>query len=265
MLEDYHLHSSFSFDGEQSMEELCAAAFARGLDAIAVTDHMDIYSCRPYGSILDCPACFAKLRQLQESYAGRMDIAAGIELGQPMRNPQEADAFLGDWPVDFIIGSVHNMEKDVDAGDYDYTALDIREVFSRYLDYLTEYAQHYDYDVLGHVIYPMRYCILQTGQAPDPMDWADRFEELFRIVIARGKGIELNTSSLARHSGILMPDLPLLRLYRSLGGSIITTGSDAHVASQTGTTAADAVSLLKEAGFTHLATYHHRNPILHRI
>ena len=64
MLVDYHLHSNFSFDGTQSLRELCEAAVSRGLSEIAVTEHMDIYKDKPYGYILDCQASFRELENM---------------------------------------------------------------------------------------------------------------------------------------------------------------------------------------------------------
>lgn len=265
MLTDYHLHTNNSFDGSQTIDQLCQAAIARGLDAIAVTDHMDIYGDKPYGYILNCEACFRDLEYAQNRYGSILSIAKGIELGQPMRNPKEAEAFLQDWPVDFIIGSIHNLEDDKDVGEYDFHKVSFDGVFTRYLDFLADYAENYEYDVLGHVTYPMRYYYLQNGYCPDPMRWKKQFERIFYAVIHREKGIEFNTSSLARGKGLLLPGEDLLTLYRHMGGSILTTGSDAHVAFETGVTAVRGIQILKKLGFRYVTTFKNRNPVQHGI
>jgi histidinol-phosphatase (PHP family) len=38
---DYHVHSTFSPDGEMTMEEACRQAVSLELKEIAVTDHME--------------------------------------------------------------------------------------------------------------------------------------------------------------------------------------------------------------------------------
>lgn len=265
MLVDYHLHTAHSFDGTQSVDELCQAAIARGIQEIAITEHMDIYRDKPYGYILDSRSTFADLEAARERYRGKLVIRRGIELGQPMQNPIEAERFLSDWPLDFVIGSLHNMERDVDVGEYDYREVDWDIFFPHYLEVLKDLARNYDYDVLGHVTYPMRYLFLQTGKQPSPLLWKNEFAEIFESVIARGKGIELNTSSIARGRGLLMPDKELLKLYLELGGEIITLGSDAHVKSQTGVTAKIGQEILKEAGFRKFATYENRRAIMHLL
>lgn len=265
MLVDYHLHTAHSFDGTQTTDELCQAAIARGIDEIAITEHMDIYRDKPYGYILDCGNAFADLDAAIERYKDQLVIRRGIELGQPMRNPAEAERFLSDWPLDFVIGSLHNMEHDVDVGEYDYREVDWDVFFPHYLEALKDFAMNYDYDVLGHITYPMRYLFLQTGKQPPLMRWKSEFAEILKIVIARGKGIELNTSAIARGKGILMPDKELLKFYMELGGKIITLGSDAHVASQTGVTAEIGQKILKEAGFREFATYENRRVHMHLL
>ncbi|MFR3493271.1 MAG: hypothetical protein ACLTTJ_05255 [Blautia sp.] len=47
-------------------------------------------------------------------------------------------------------------------------------------------------------------------------------------IINRGKGIEINTACMGGILEDTMPGLPILKLYKELGGSIITVGSDSH-------------------------------------
>ena len=77
-----------------------------------------------------------------------------------------------------------------------------------------ELAKNYDYDVLGHVTYPSRYIFERTGNKPDMAVFYEEFRSLFKLVIERGKGIEVNLSGLARNSGAPMPEADLLKLYR---------------------------------------------------
>ena len=38
---DYHLHTVHSFDGEQSMDELCADMVSKGVQEICLTEHIE--------------------------------------------------------------------------------------------------------------------------------------------------------------------------------------------------------------------------------
>ena len=259
-LTDNHLHTNFSFDGEAEPEAVCLAAIGQGLSEIALTDHMDIFSDKPYTYILDCDRWYATMKELQEKYRNVLRIHLGIELGQPQCNPKEARDFLAKYPLDFIIGSVHNMENDIDVFEYDFKTLDYRQVYANYVQWLKTLAIGYDFDIMGHVTYPSRYIYIQTGIKVDVMAYREQFADVFKILIESGRGIELNLSGLARGQGGTMPEDDLLRLYRACGGEIITLGSDAHVADQVGSVAARGQELLKAAGFKYFTYFEGRKP-----
>ena len=259
-LTDDHLHTEFSIDGCETMESVCEAAIERGLSEIAITDHMDIFSDKPYGSILDCELWYEKLTQVREKYRGRLMVHRGIELGQPQSNPSEAKSFLDTYPLDFIIGSVHCMENDIDVYEYDFSKVDAATLCPHYVEWLKDLATGFDFDVMGHIIYPSRYMLERRGIHLDMMEYRDLYRELFELLIPSGRGIELNLSGLARGGGIAMPEMDLLKLYRECGGEIVTVGSDAHVTTQVGVVSAKGQEMLKEAGFKYIAYFEERKP-----
>ena len=53
---------------------------------------------------------------------------------------------------------------------------------------------------------------------------------------------------------------PLLEQYRSLGGEIVTLGTDAHIPEDIGKGIGDAAGLLKELGFRYYTVYRRRRP-----
>lgn len=259
-LVDYHMHSKYSFDGECELRDICEVAIERGLSEIAITDHMDIYSNKPYEHILDCKSLYKELREVKEEYRGRLKVLVGVEYGQPQANPKEALKFIKDYPLDFIIGSIHNLWDDVDAYDYDYKVVDYHKVYDGYVDWLLTLAKDYEYDVLGHVSYPSRYIYMQTGVRVDLSQYREQYVDIFKKVIEDGRGIELNMSGVARGLKDTMPDMYLLKLYRELGGEIITVGSDAHALEHVGSVTKQGYEMLKEAGFKYFTVYEERKP-----
>ncbi len=259
-LTDDHLHTHFSFDSRAVPEDVCEQAIARGLSEIALTDHMDIYSDRPYSSAFDCEAWYEKMNELKARYEGRLKVHVGIELGQPQINPSQARAFLKRYTLDFIIGSIHNIDNDLDIYYCDYAHMDCQSFYAHYIDWLMELAKNYDFDVCGHVTYPSRYIYEQTKQEPDMRIFFPQFRRLFKLLAQTGRGIELNLSGIARGSGSPMPGLGLLKLYRECGGEIITVGSDAHVAVQAGSISKLGQELLKDAGFKYITWFEGRRP-----
>ena len=264
-LTDYHLHTKFSVDCDAVPEQVCEAAIAQGLSEIALTDHMDLLSDKPYSYILDCPAWYENMKMLVDRYSSKIKIKMGVELGQPQCHPSEAQAFLDQYPLDFIIGSIHNLDNDVDVYYYDFQKNDYREVYPRYIQAMKVLATDWDFDVLGHITYPSRYVTQKTGIHPDVMVWQDLFAEVFRILIARGKGLELNLSGIVRGGGDPMPVPELMKLYRQCGGEIVTVGSDAHFAAQAGTVSRLGQEMLQQLGFKYITVFKDRKPAFIKI
>lgn len=78
--------------------------------------------------------------------------------------------------------------------------------------------------MLGHLTLPLRYINEHHGEHMTFRRHMDRVEEVLRTVIPKGVGIECNTN----RGNEPLPGPEILRLYRRLGGEIVTLGSDAH-------------------------------------
>ena len=119
-------------------------------------------------------------------------------------------------------------------------------------DALERLASAGAYDVLGHIIYPLRYM-------PFPISlerWRDRIRGILETVVSKGKGIEVNTY----RGRTLGPWLEILTLYHACGGEIVTLGSDAHIPAHVGAGIPQAAELLRAAGFSCVAVYQRRIP-----
>ena len=83
------------------------------------------------------------------------------------------------------------------------------------------------------------------------------------VLVAKGKGMEINTSGVDR-CGCFLPEKIHLQRFRELGGEIITLGSDAHDPSRVGQYAKEALDILKDV-FGHVCTFENRKPIFHKL
>ncbi|MEG1858348.1 MAG: histidinol phosphate phosphatase, partial [Pseudoflavonifractor sp.] len=112
------------------------------------------------------------------------------------------------------------------------------------------------YDVLGHLIYPLRYMCVYAHQ-PVTLDRYDsRIDALLRRIISDGRGMELNT-----WCGRTVTDwFPIFARYHELGGEIVTIGSDAHAPQNVGKGILEGCQLLQSLGFRYLTTYEKRRP-----
>ena len=106
---DYHTHTGFSCDSEESLERMCEQAIALGLRELAVTDHVDFLTHGVFEDEIDLEKRQIAMESAQQKYAGQLVIRNGIELGQPQANPEEYRRLMNKYSFDFIIGSIHNL------------------------------------------------------------------------------------------------------------------------------------------------------------
>ena len=108
------------------------------------------------------------------------------------------------------------------------------------------------YDVLAHLIYPLRYM-----QAPVTLNrYQDAIRAILRTAVEKGRGMEVNTC----RGRTLEEWRPILALYRDCGGEILTVGSDAHVPEGVGRGVPEAYELIRDMGFGYVAAYRRHKP-----
>ncbi len=251
---DSHTHSNFSFDAEQTVEELCISAINKGLKCIALTDHYDI-DCILDGLYDDYDAAGAKaeVERCRELYGDKLDIIFGIEIGQPHLREKEAHEFIKKYEMEFIISSIHNLDRVPDYIFLNYETIPqpmIDHLYERYVRELCLAAKFPGAHTLAHITYPARY-IRRDGKDVDITRFYDLYRELFRIMMECGIALELNTSGIRKGYG-MSPDEGLLRLYRECGGELVSCGSDAHIFGDVGADVEACTELLRSIGFKYL-------------
>lgn len=268
------MHTEFSDDSVYPLEQVVKDAINLHLDEICITDHVDygvkidwdsgeeiLYrSGEPLANV-DYPRYELEIQRVRDLYTGQIDIKMGMEFGIQVHTIPKFETLFRRYPFDFIILSIHQVE-DKEFWTQDFQKGRTQQEYNkRYYEEMLRVVQEYkNYSVLGHMDLIKRYD--QAGLYPfekvKPL-----ISEILRIVIANGKGIEMNTSSHRYGLTDSMPSSELLRLYRDLGGSIITIGSDSHAPSHLGTYLQEAKEQLKALGFQHFCTYKKMQPIFH--
>ena len=84
-LADYHVHSTCSQDGRQTMAQAAQAAVDAGLDELCLTDHVDTIYWGPEQKPrwdFDWDAVRRQFRQAQEQWGHRITLRLGAELGE---------------------------------------------------------------------------------------------------------------------------------------------------------------------------------------
>lgn len=266
MKHDYHIHTYFSGDSDTVPENTILQAIKLGMETICITEHHDMdFPDEPNPFELNTDAYFKEYAILKEKYRKQIDIRTGVELGlQPHLGSRPKD-FADARPFDFIIGSTHVIDNE----DPYYPAFWEKRnshdaMIELYLEDTLKNIKAFDcFDVYGHLDYIIRYCPSKDTR-PELFDlyslYPDRFDEILKILISKGKGIEINTGGLKNKLPHPNPHPNILKRYRQLGGEIITCGSDGHTP-ETIAHAFDMLpELLSECGFKYVTIFKDRKP-----
>lgn len=256
---DYHIHTHFSADSEESLLAHVRAAQQKGLHEICFTDHYDsdFPKLHEKSWACDVKAAFEAIDALKTNIPNlSLKIKKGVEMGlQPAPDTlSKTLAYLQDFDFDFIIASVH-LVNGVDPYFPAYFDGKTRqEGFALYIETLLECLQKTDrYCVAGHFDYPSKGCpypdaALHYEDAPDQID------TLFRHLISKGKFVEINTSILKRKEA-RPRDINIWKRYVELGGEAVTMGSDAHSSDFLAYEFDETRAFLREAGVKYIATF----------
>ncbi len=256
---DYHIHSSFSFDCQMSLEQICERAIALGIPEICITDHVDFVPGDPSTGYFQPEAYFAAIEACREKFGDRLTIRAGAEMGEPHRFPYESEILADEYPFDFILGSLHWVQDEMVLQREYFTHRSPQEAYIAYFTELHTMVRVGGFDVLGHLDVVKRYGFDVYGTF-DPQEFEEPIREVLRACVEVGIGLEVNTSTLRRPVHQPSPTLTVLKWYREMGGEIVTLGSDAHELAHIGYALADMVALLKAAGFTHVTSFADHQP-----
>lgn len=268
---DMHVHSDNSHDAHHSVTLVCEKAVAKGLRAIAVTDHCNIIDYYKDKQNIICRQAAFEVKKAADVFNGQLIVSSGIELGSPARDDDAVKDVLKN-KFDFVVASVHRIKgKKKSFRHYDYN----REtnapelLIPRYLDEILETVQWNGFDSLAHLTYPLRYFPAEKLANFDFWQYRDRIELILKLLAQNGKALEVNT----KHGSYEMngktydfyPDFEIVKLFRELGGEYITVGSDAHSAHDVGNRIADAYDMVLQAGFKYVTLYQHRAPLSVKI
>ena len=267
-LADFHNHTRLSPDSEADPLAMARAALDYGVSEMCFTDHMEpvAWNGRDPIEFYDWDALSREFQAAREALGDRIRLRLGIELGEAVLDlPRTAELLKGAPELDFIIGSTHILSEQFDYVDmYFFHPKDEEEALLGIADYLAlvrREAEWGQFDVLGHLTLPLRYLNENQGfhLSFDPFE--AEVEDILRTAIRNGCGIELNTN----RGNTPLPDEKWLRMYRDLGGEIITLGTDAHTPEFAGCAVRERQELLRRCGFTRFCTFERRQPIWHNL
>lgn len=267
---DCHTHTQFSMDSEADINAMIERAIELDLAAYAITDHCECSTWHPkehyknaglfdhFNYAEDFSRSVEAVTALKEKYGRKINLICGTELGQSTQDIEAAKIAASDERLDFIIGSLHQVKGEKDFYYIDYKEMTEDEIFSLLEKYFNEVYQICRlgmFDVLGHLTYSLRYMKRRCGIEPDISRFDEIIAESFREIIVKDKGIEINTSGIRQGFGGTFPSLRYVKMFRDLGGELVTVGSDAHKVEDLGRNIADGTEVARAAGFERLCYF----------
>lgn len=253
MIYDSHMHTTNS-DGKSTLEQMCQSAVEKGVSGITITDHADMnfYESRDtYNRIKEANR---QNRQAQEAWADKLEVMCGVELGEYLYERSSAEKILGLMDYDSVLCSIHlvpaaRWEKPYNRIDFtnDGTDEELLDYMRLYFDLLSDTVDAFDFNILAHIACPVRYMTTRHNRPTDVMRFEPKIREILQKIIDRGIALEWNSGGLRQNEEIFA-------LYYSMGGRLVTLGSDAHRCEDIARGFDHFRDTLKSCGFTH---YHY--------
>lgn len=279
MRADYHFHTIYSDDSTTPIRDQIEQGIKLGLNELCPTDHVD-YGIKPdwtpglvpeihKGNVLvnvDYPKYFAELNELKAEYEGKITIKKGLEFGIQSITVNDFQKLYDTYEneLDFVLFSMHQVDN-LEFWTQDFQQGRTQQEYNeRYYQEIYDTMKLYkDYSVLAHLDLLNRYD--EAGIYPFEKV-RDMIAEILKTAIADGKGIEINTSSWRYGLPDIQPSRAIFKLYKDLGGKIITIGSDAHTPDYLGSHFEEAAAILRdELGFEQFCTFEKMKPIFHKL
>lgn len=263
---DFHIHSHFSTDANYPMLAMAQTAKDMGLKGICFTDHIDLdYPSSQIDFDFSYTDYLNEFNSIMGLNSEDFEVFRGVELGLQPHINEKNEAYLKDKSFDFIIGSIHCAnKKDLYDGSY-LDGISQKEGILYYFRDMQQCVDTFkDFDVLGHLDVIRRY-LFKSPEEFSYEFYKGFIHNILSQLINSYKGIEVNTAAFRYGLSTFHPLPDILKLYRFLGGEIITLGSDSHTPATLGYEFKASLALLSELGFKYYTIFKDRKPVFIKI
>ena len=215
-LADTHMHSIYSYDGQMCLTDMIEKGIELGLKYMAFTEHLEFSQITLKQFLNRYQVYSQEVDKLQEKYP-EITLIKGVEFSNPDKYPHELEE-VNKLDLDYIIGSNHESPKD-------NSELEILKYYKNILDMVKLGG----IDSLGHLDYLRRKyddSLSNNDELRKMRD--DLIREIYSYLIVSNIALEINSSAVRRCGLDSFPSEEKIQIYKELGGTKITIGSDAH-------------------------------------
>lgn len=254
---DNHVHTNFSSDAKDSMEDVIRRAISIGVRHLTFTDHLE-YNTDKFS--VDCEKYYETIYNYKEKYKKEIDLLMGIEVGYQSHIRKEIENILASNPFDFVLCSTHSVDgMNVPDAKY-FEGYTKEEAYLRYFECMLDTVKNFkNYDSYGHLDYIIRYGNFKDNKVIYN-DYKNVLDEVLKNIISNGSGIELNTSGYRYGLDSIHPNMEILKRYKELGGEVLTIGSDSHKSNDVCKDFDKAYDMLRYLGFKYVCIFRERRP-----
>lgn len=215
---DLHLHTKHSPDADKQgeMELYCEQALKSGTQIICFTDHVDVYGIGNTLSFINFSNRYGDYLKAAKQYQDRLLVLLGLEYAEPNHDFELYKKITGQFPYDFILGSVHYPTEMFFARKYSAVKM-VEDHYAKTIEMTKEGG----FDSLAHLDFPKKF----TDKWQVDLE---KTEIILKNIIKNDISLEINTSTLRRGQSECSPSRDIVELYASLGGKYVTVGSDSH-------------------------------------
>lgn len=248
---DLHTHTNYC-DGNDSPREMVEEAIKNGFQVLGFTGHSYDPSVEPYSMTPEGTEQYkVEITALKEEYKDKIDIFLGLE--QDYYSKPYGDGY------DYIIGSVHNIEKngvlfpvDLDPEGLEKVLVeqydgDFETFSEKYFQTVEDVVNKTNCDIIGHIDLVSKF--FETH----PRTLTDRYKnaalKAVKALIPFDRFFEINVGAMTRgYRTTPYPDQFILKEINRLGGKIVING-DCHNKEWLGDHLDTAMKIAKECGF----------------
>lgn len=264
MLIDLHIHSSFSFDSKEGIENYCASATAVRVPVIGFSEHYD-YDAVVDGAtdvtVADLAAYTRRVRELK-ALIKSPEILCGVEFGYRDFAVPHYRELVEKYDFDYAINSLHTLAGRGDCFHDEFFKSGIEQSYKEYLYGVLESVNaQYDFQIIGHLGYVARY---RKNVPIKYSDFSDIIDEILTAAIKRDKCLEINCS-VGTSGNLFLPDTDIIERYLQLGGKLLSYGSDAHSVDKYMQRSSNLTEYLNSKGIKELFYYKKRSPVGYKI
>lgn len=259
MFYDYHMHTYHSADSQAPMEDMIKESIKLNLKEICITDHVDYDIIGNPNVKVDYNKYTEEINKYKNLYKDKITIKKGIEMGFQKHLLDKCSKDIIENDFDFVIASIHTINKhELYTGDFHKGKTQMESYEGYYKELFQMVKKYNNYSILGHVDLIKRYGNYDNI-LPDSL-FTDYIEAILKTTIQNGKGIEVNTSCFRYNMPDLTPSTNILKMYKELGGEILTIGSDSHNPTQIAYKFPEVYEQVKNIGFKYICTFTKMKP-----